>query len=342
MKLTEPLLPRFSGSKKPKVNCSQQAVATALAFACFVAVRSVHPIVIDISKTDGKLPYGKATPCVINSAVDIIVGNGLAFLIGGMDGLKQCWDPKPLKVFSAIAVAYAFGDFLEMQSMSVMGGSAYQVLLQSKLLITALIMWLVRGQGQTPLQWNVLATIAIGMSAFVTVDAGPSSAPFNPIGIFFVLVKVCFSCACAVLTEKYLKVYSNMPIYVQVAQLKFVWLWTSLLLTFLFDRKVVEHGFFHGWDGRTMVVALSWVCKGWSTFLVLKTLNSVLKNIGEAVAILVIFVFDVAVAGAVEEYLPVHGKEFHMSSFLVVLVVVLTVATYAMAPTSAQIANGQK
>ncbi|CAE7831733.1 cyp41 [Symbiodinium sp. CCMP2592] len=97
-------------------------------------------------------------------------GNSLAFLLGGMPGLKQCWDPTPLKVFSSIAVIYAFGDFLEMQSMSVMGGAAYQILLQSKLLVTALIMWFLRGQRQTTLQWNVLVTIALGMSAFVLAD----------------------------------------------------------------------------------------------------------------------------------------------------------------------------
>ena len=32
----------------------------------------------------------------------------------------------------------------------------YQILLQSKLLVTALIMWVMRGQRQTALQWNVL------------------------------------------------------------------------------------------------------------------------------------------------------------------------------------------
>ena len=77
-----------------------------------------------------------------------------------------------------------------MQSMAVMGGAAsntqktqartsnvscfmqlmklmlemcrYQILLQSKLLVTALIMWGLRGQRQTTLQWNVLGRVAGG------------------------------------------------------------------------------------------------------------------------------------------------------------------------------------
>uniref|UniRef100_A0A7S0FA42 Sugar phosphate transporter domain-containing protein n=1 Tax=Pyrodinium bahamense TaxID=73915 RepID=A0A7S0FA42_9DINO len=328
--LREPLLP----TRQPKVLSAAKEtrlVVTAGAFLCFVAVRSFHPIVIDISKTDGKLPYGKATPCVVNSAVDVVLGNLLALLFGGTAGLKRCWDPATLKTFSAIAVLYAFGDFLEMVSMSVMGGAVYQILLQSKLLITALIVWALRGQRQTPLQWNVLVTIVMGMSAFVLVDENPSQAPFRPIGLLFVVAKVFFSCLCAVLTEKYLKAYKDMPIYMQVAQLKFAWLWVTLALTWAFDGNVRANGLFDGWDGRTMVVATSWVCKGWTTFLVLKNLDSVLKNIGEAVAILVIYLFDVVVADKVADLLPVQGKEFRLSVFLMVLVVVLTVVTYTMA-----------
>lgn len=327
--LKQPLLPRHN---KDDVKDTPKALETAIAFAVFIAVRSFHPIIIDISKTDGKLPYGKAIPCVVNSAVDIAIGNSLALILGGMPGLKECWDPVPLKVFSAIAVVYAFGDFLEMQSMAVMGGAAYQILLQSKLVVTALIMWAMRGQRQTTLQWNVLVTIALGMSAFVLAEDSSDQGAFQPIGLVFVVAKVFFSCLCAVLAEKHLKAFKEMPIYAQVAQLKFAWLWTSLVLTLLFDRNVREDGFWNGWDERTIVVACSWVCKGWSTFLVLKSLDSVLKNIGEAVAILVIYVFDVFIADAVSDYLPVHGKEFHVSTCLMVLVIVLTVISYTLAP----------
>lgn len=349
--LREPLLPRpaIAGSSRgpgerkaatelsaaSKTNGSRDSPANlgkvVTAFVLFVAVRSFHPIVIDLSKVDGQMLYGKATPCVINSAVDVVIGNLLSFLFHGTEGLRQCWDPAPLKVFSAIAVAYAFGDFLEMQSMSVMGGAVYQILLQSKLLITALIMWGLRGQRQTGLQWNVLVTIMLGMSAFMLMEDGSSSSGgsgerLKAVGIVFVVAKVVFSCLCAVLAEKYLKAYGHMPIYMQVAQLKFSWLWVSLALTFVFDHNVREHGFFASWDFRTVIVATSWVCKGWTTFLVLKNLNSVLKNIGEASAILVIFLVDTFLAQVSET-----GREFQVPVFLLVLVIVLTVVSYSMA-----------
>lgn len=301
----------------------------------FVFSRSIHPIIIDISKTDGVLLYGKATPVLVNSGADILIGNCIAFLFGGMDGLRQCWDVAPLKIFSAIAIAYAFGDFLEMVSMGAMGGATYQILLQSKLIITALLMWALRGQMQTKLQWNVLVTIMIAMCAFVLVDMGDAASGgggFKPIGLLFVFVKVVFSCLCAVLTEKYLKKYKDSPIYAQVAMLKFSWFWTSLGLCYTFDAGVRSNGIFDQWDGRTILVAFSWIFKGWTTFIVLKQLDSVLKNIGEATAVLVIYIFDVAIADSVSELIPVTGKDFKLPVFLLVLVVVLSVSTYTLAP----------
>lgn len=239
-------------------------------------------------------------------------------------------EPRHPKNLRRRSLLYAFGDFLEMQSMSVMGGAAYQILLQSKLVVTAIIIWVLRGKRQTSLQWNVLVTISVGMSAFVLVDDSPSQTPFRPIGLLFVLAKVLFSCWCAVLVEKHLKALQHMPIYAQVAQLKFTWLWVSLALTLWFDKEVVNHGFFSGWDGRTLVVAISWICKGWTTFIVLRNLDSVLKNIGEAAAIIVIYMFDVLIAEAVSPYIPVSPKSFKLSTFLMVLVIVLTAVTYTM------------
>jgi hypothetical protein len=334
--LKQSLLPQHTANSPAQASDSgKSAVGTIMCFSIFVFSRSVHPIIVDISKTDGQMMYGKATPILINSFADIIIGNGIALMMGGMAGLKQCWDIEPLKVFSCIAIAYAFGDFMEMVSMGAMAGATYQILLQSKLIITALLMWGLRGQMQSTLQWNVLLTIMLAMSAFVLVDMSSTEgggAAMKPIGLFFVLIKVVFSCFCAVLTEKYLKQYNGYPIYAQIAMLKFSWFWTSFALCYSFDAGVRENGIFDQWDVRTIFVAFSWIFKGWTTFIVLKQLDSVLKNIGEATAVLVIYIFDVAIADSVSDLIPVTGKEFKLPVCLLVLVVVLSVSTYTLAP----------
>merc|ERR1719499_3055675 len=75
---------------------SRQFVAVFASFSCFVCVRSFHPIVIDLSKTEGVIIYGKATPCVINSAVDIVLGNVIAFMMDGRTGVLACWNVESL------------------------------------------------------------------------------------------------------------------------------------------------------------------------------------------------------------------------------------------------------
>ena len=69
-----------------------------------------------------------------------------------MKGVKACWEiPKGASIFIVIGLWYAFGDFLEMLSMGAMTGGVYQLLLQSKLLITAVMMMYLKGTMQSGL-----------------------------------------------------------------------------------------------------------------------------------------------------------------------------------------------
>merc|ERR1719414_772365 len=87
-------------------------------FVFFVLTRALHPMLIDFSKHDGKILYAKNTPVVMNKIITIVLMNALAFLFGGLHGLRQCWQPRCMAVFGLIGAVYALGDFLEMQSMA--------------------------------------------------------------------------------------------------------------------------------------------------------------------------------------------------------------------------------
>merc|ERR1712048_107939 len=115
------------------------------------------------------------------------------------------------------------------------------------------------------------------------------------------------SCFCAVLSDKYMKDFKSEPIYMQLVQFKCAWFATILALTFV-DGKTWQNGFFNGWNGVTVGVLASFTVKGWSTMYLLAILDSVLKNIGEAVAVLVIYVAQVA--------LPAFEDEFEVPTFL--------------------------
>jgi len=294
-------------------------------FMFFIGTRALHPMLIDLSKTDGKILYAKNTPIVMNKILTVVLMNVCALVGGGLDGVRLCWQPRCMAVFGLIGAIYALGDFLEMLSMSKMSGGVYQVLLQSKLLITALMCWWLKGSRQSSVQWHVLFAMFLSTSAFVLVDqgssssGGPSSLPL--FGLVCVLLKVAVSCYCAVLSEKYLKAFSDLPLFAKISGLSTTWALASVLLCGT-EPKVVQDGFFAHWDGATVLVTLSFVVKTVSTMYLLQALDSVQKNIGEALAVIVIFLMQVSFM----------DKAFELSVFLVAVLVVALVKTYLIAP----------
>ncbi|CAK9117008.1 unnamed protein product, partial [Durusdinium trenchii] len=153
----------------------EAAKGTMGIFIIFVLSRALHPMVIDYSKEDGKMLYSKNSPAIMSQLLSMLFVNFLAWQEEGMKGVKACWQiPKGASIFIVIGLWYAFGDFLEMLSMGAMTGGLYQLLLQSKLLITAVMMKQLKGTTQSDLQWNVLIAATLAISAFVMVDSGSS------------------------------------------------------------------------------------------------------------------------------------------------------------------------
>ena len=130
----------------------EAAKGTMGIFIVFVLSRALHPMVIDYSKVDGKMLYSKNSPAIMSQLLSMVFVNFLAWQEEGMKGVKACWAiPKGASIFIVIGLWYAFGDFLEMLSMGAMKGGVYQLLLQSKLLITAVMMMYLKGTMQSHL-----------------------------------------------------------------------------------------------------------------------------------------------------------------------------------------------
>merc|ERR1719284_2104605 len=138
-------------------------------------------------------------------------------------------------------------------------------------------------------------------------------------GVVNVLLKVTVSCLCAVLADKYMKDFKKLPFYVQLTQMKFSWTMVILIISFL-DGKTWQEGFFKGWTPVVWGVFASFTVKCWSTMAILSLLDSVLKNIGEASAVLVIYFMNVL--------LPFFPDVFEIPSFMSVMVVILSVTAY--------------
>merc|ERR1712127_615524 len=93
------------------------------------------------------------------------------------------------------------------------------------------------------------------------------------------------------------------------------------------EPQVQREGFFAHWDRVTCLVALSFTVKTISTMYLLQALDSLQKNIGEALAVIVIYITSVTV--------PSIGKSFELSAFLLAILVVALVKTYLISPKAA-------
>eukprot|EP00435_Cladocopium_sp_Y103_P040176 s3831_g10.t2 len=136
--LNDELLTSFSGRGRRRLRDLKQQTETVLK--------------LDKNKSCLQLLYSKNSPAIMSQILSVLFVNFLAWQEEGMKGVKACWAiPDGASVFIVIGLWYAFGDFLEMLSMGAMNGGVYQLLLQSKLLITAVMMIPLKGTTQSTL-----------------------------------------------------------------------------------------------------------------------------------------------------------------------------------------------
>eukprot|EP00438_Fugacium_kawagutii_P018561 Skav215123 [mRNA] locus=scaffold1893:372081:379175:- [translate_table: standard] len=261
-------------------------------FIVFVLSRALHPMVIDYSKVDGQMLYSKNSPAIMSQLLSMLFVNFLAWQEEGMKGVKACWAiPQGASIFIIIGLWYAFGDFLEMLSMGAMKGGVYQLLLQSKLLITAVMMMYLKGTMQSDLQWSVLVAATLAISAFVMVDSGSSDDSGIPLmGVVIhieamVLFKVGVSCYAAVLSDAKLKGFSNMSMSAKLSLMSLSRVIASIGIAAVMEPGVQPSynpsaaGFFDHWTLATWIVTLSFTSKSLITLYLLKSLDGIQKNV---------------------------------------------------------------
>merc|ERR1712061_726045 len=98
----------------------------------------------------------------------------------------------------------------------------------------------------------------------------------------------------------------------------------ALVIASVFLQVVMERSpepWFHDFNMGTWLVTLSFLSKSLITLYLLKMLDSIQKNIGEALACIVIFLGNIALGSSV----------FDLCAFLLAVLVVVLVRIYGMA-----------
>merc|ERR550534_2084537 len=185
-----------------------------------------------------------------------------------------------------------------MESVNYIDSSTYTVLSQSKLLVTATMLWVLDGVAQNTMQWFILFTTSSGMLEYVLVGkAKGAGMTFSPIGITLALVKVVISCYVAVLNQKALKKDTN-PFPVQFSALKVSWAATSLGYMLIKDGLMGDGDLFGEWTFRTVVLVFAgFILKTLFNQYLLKVLDAIWKNISEAIGVLLVYFAKVLFLG---------------------------------------------
>merc|ERR1719464_1680251 len=137
----------------------------------------------------------------------------------------------------------------------------------------------------------------------------------NIAGVLFVVGKVVVSCYSAVKADQTLKAHKHLPLYAQLSQLMGSWGLVSVAMAAVLEPASISspQAFFNGWSTATVLVVASFSAKTVLTMTLLKVLDSVQKNIGEATAVIVIYFAQVL--------LPAFSTQFDASTFMAMLLV---------------------
>jgi len=295
-------------------------------FVSYILISAFHPIFIDGSKSvneeTGKKYYGyePMSTVVLMTLLISVFTLVFCYAVGGKKEFDTIWDMKPLLLFSVNGAAYALGDYLQMASMGSLQGAAYQILMQTRIILTATLMICIKGVFQTRLQWILLTILMCSMSTYMVIASGDSGSDGGvPIaGMALAFTKVVLSCLTAVVSDKFMKVYKDDSTHVQLARIHVGR--AVAIVIFSFFTPIYSEGFFNGWNSMTGAVTVAFIFKSVSSLYVVALLDSILKNIAESFAVLVIYGYDVL--------MPSIEKEFELPTFLAILVVVSACAAY--------------
>jgi hypothetical protein len=293
----------------------------------FTCVRAIHPTIITASKSklpDGSLgfAYHSASTIILSPVLICLFFLLIALATEGSKCWRSIFAPVPLLIFGVNGVMLAMGDWLEMASLSKMHGAPYQILTQSKIIITALFMMPFKGLYQTRLQWILLISLVLAMSLYMCIHSSGNDlgSDIPVLAYVLTLLKLTLSCFDAVYTDKYAKdCIKSTSLSVMIVQTFFA---NSLAITIFVSSstKIFSTGFFHGWDALAAGVTASFCVKSSLTYVVVAVLDAITKNIAECIAVLLVFLYSALS--------PWDDYKFELPAFLAVLLIILIIGAY--------------
>jgi len=292
----------------------------AIIFVLMTCQRAGHNFMIGWAKGESKqFDFLPSTILVVAQLGCVLTALAMTAQFHGFEACVRGFSPSGMKYFVIVGFWYAAGDVFEMEANKYMDPATYTVLSQSKLIITAILMIFLMRKMQTQLQWSILIVTTLAMGQYCVLKG--DSIKDGYVGIILALLKVVISCYVAVLNERAMKQQDEVFLvqFVQVKATQMLW---AAAYSIVRDYKgITQEGFFGGYDERTWILIFGgFVVKALLTQYIIKILDSLLKNITEVLAVLLVYFATIFFLKG----------EFVLSQFISVLTVMLAVYSYVL------------
>jgi hypothetical protein len=340
------------GQNLLRIKVGKHALLQFTAFVAFVTLSANDTIVKAVSKTrvDGDdqprdFPYAFSSVLVVASAISVTVGSMWGLAVEGIAGLQRCWDPRSLLRMTPISMLFQFATMLKFVSLKSLPPDIVSVISQMQLVSLAVALRCVLGKHYRPSQWITLTLTFLAMVQYIRdrrhkSHASPLQLSPNVVeGLLVLAVMVVIETLAAVLAERTFKERERLSVpfwaqkvHIDSSALLFAALWCYVLEPGpLKDldwscrpqrcRQVIENGLFDGWDSWTWVVLGLVVSKMWLSCWVVKVLDSVVKQLGSCVGVVLTYLEAV--------WLWPQENSLDFDTVIALAVVVMAVASFA-------------
>eukprot|EP00929_Paragymnodinium_shiwhaense_P090531 TRINITY_DN50725_c0_g1_i1.p1 TRINITY_DN50725_c0_g1~~TRINITY_DN50725_c0_g1_i1.p1 ORF type:complete len:466 (+),score=90.49 TRINITY_DN50725_c0_g1_i1:145-1542(+) len=296
--------------------------------------------------------YAPASVVLMASVFSVVAGTALSAVHRGWDGVQSVWNFRTIVRMAPASALFTIAQVLKFLALKYMPVDMMVLVDQFSLVVLALMMRFMMGKRYSPPQWCCLVIVSVSMLQYMSLSdhAKKKNRPADPlshagldlsgnlyVGLVLMLLQVFISVVASVLCETLLKAPVGPgggppPFWEQQGAMQVSGSVVSVLWSYaaapvlLNDTQVFDNGLFGGWDTMTCLVLVMMIAKLWLAGLIAKMLDSVVKQLGSCIALLLIYFEQV--------FLPApwgSGMLFDYDVFVALLVVALCIGSFGVA-----------
>jgi hypothetical protein len=289
-----------------------------------VIFTNVYESVLKGKAVNSKTPFNYGSVFLVQGVFSVVAVLGFSVPLNTFRTEIFTWNaPQLIKLYTVPAALFTLGAYLQFICLEHLPPHIFWVLDQMRILFTAVLARVIRGQSQSWTGWSVLVVISWAAVVYTLVDTLEEEkstlldrlSSSNPeqevakkernmlLGLFTTFLSVCCMSGASIYCEAVLKSKHMAPFYIQKFFLELNAIVVSLLAmtvvapqmeTWNLKRKssqgtLWEVGPFFGWNMWVVLVAVTLTFKSWLVGILIKNLNSLSNLLCGVIALSLIY-----------------------------------------------------